>query len=215
MRFRSICTVFGGVIALGGTAIAAYAGGSSAQGWQLDVKFHDPQRISIQLPGDRHETTFWYLLYEVTNETGRDVEFYPSFSLVTDTLRVVIAGDNISPSVYDAIAARHKGEFPFFAPPVKVTGLLLQGRANARASAAVFRMFDKEASRFTIYCSGFSSELRRLANPAFDANERESQENARYFMLRRTLAVEYNLAGDAETRGRGKPVRRTRQWVMR
>ena len=184
-------------------------------GWRLDVKFHDPQRITFRLPGDTHETTFWYLLYEVNNSTGRDVEFFPSFRLVTDTLQVVTAGDDISPSVYDAIAARHKREFPFFAPPTKVTGQLLQGRENARASAAVFRMFDKEASAFTVYGAGFSGDMDRVPNPSFDTTKEESEANPRFFMLRGTLALVYDLPGDAETRQRAKPIRRTRKWVMR
>ena len=183
-------------------------------GWRLDVKFHDPQRITLRLPGDTHETTFWYMLYEATNSTGREVEFFPSFRLVTDTLHVVTAGDDISPSVYDAIAARHKREFPFLAPPTKVTGLLLQGRENARASVAVFRMFDKEASAFTVYGAGFSGDVDRVPNPSFDTTKEESESNPRFFLLRETLAVVYDLPGDAETRQRVKPIRRTRKWLL-
>ena len=60
--------------------------------WQLDFKFHDPQRIVLRLPGDSQATVFWYMLYEVTNNTGRDRGFYPSFRLVTNTLQVVEGG---------------------------------------------------------------------------------------------------------------------------
>lgn len=202
-------------LVLVGPVSAARGAPSHGASWRLEVTFHDPQRLSVRLPGDEHETTFWYMLYEVTNNTMRDIEFYPSFQLVTDTLRVVQAGDHINPSVYDVIAARHKREFPFLAPPAKVTGPLLQGRENARASVAVFRMFDKEASAFTIYGSGFSGEIERLANPAFNTDEKESEKNPRFFVLRRTLAVVYDLPGDPETRWRAQPMRRTRQWVMR
>ena len=158
---------------------------------------------------------FWYLLYEVTNNTGRDVEFYPSLRLVTDTLKVVEGGADISPSVYDAIAARHKQEFPFLAPPTKVTGLLLQGEENARASVGVFRMFDKAASGFTIYVGGFSGDVRRIANPAFDTKRKKSADNQRFFFLRRTLAIKYDLPGAPDTRWRATPIRKTREWVMR
>ena len=86
--------------------VRAASVGSTA--WQLDVKFLDPQRITLKLPGDAEPTTFWYVLFEVTNHTGRDVQFYPSFRLVTSTLHVVEGGANISPNVYDAIAARQR-----------------------------------------------------------------------------------------------------------
>jgi len=182
--------------------------------WQLEFSFYDPQRVSLQLPGDRHETVFWYVLYQVTNLTGRDVEFYPSFRLVTDTLREVEGGAEISPRVYDVLAARHKREFPFLVGPSKITGLLLQGEENSRASVAVFREFDPDASSFTIYVSGLSGDVVRLASPAFDAKKPESDTNVRSFLLRRTLAVRYDVPGDRKTSPLALPIRRSREWVM-
>lgn len=205
--------VVGAVFGVAGFAAPRATGGANT--WQLDVSFHDPQRLTLRLPGDRKETTFWYMLYEVTNNTGRDRQFYPSVRLVTDTLQVVEAGADIHPMVYDVIAARHKQEFPFFAPPTKVTGLSLQGKQNARASAAVFGDFDRQASNFTIYASGFSGEVHRVANPAFAVNRTESEGNPRFFTLRRALAITYDLPGDPSTRDRATPIRRTREWVMR
>ncbi len=183
--------------------------------WQLDFEFHDPQRITLTLPGDAEPTTLWYVLYKVTNNTGRDVQFYPSVRLVTNTLRVVEAGADVSPSVYDAIVAGHKKEYPFLAPPAKVTGLLLQGEGNARACVAVFRMFDAEANSFTLYVSGLSGELVRVTNPVFDPDQDESEKNPRFFILRRTLAADYDLPGDPQTRRKAKAVRRSRKWVLR
>ncbi len=216
MAASAVLVLYGVASALlAGTDPAAPKRGWRATAWQLNVKFHDPQRITLRLPGDRHATTFWYMLYEVTNNTGRDMEFYSSLRLVTDTLKVVEGGADISPSVYDAVAARHKQEFPFLAPPAKVTGLLLQGEENSRASVGVFRMFDKQASGFTIYASGFSGDVQRIANPAFDTKRRKSTDNQRFFILRRTLAITYDLPGDPDTRWRATPVRKTREWVMR
>lgn len=182
---------------------------------QLDFQFHDPQRITLQLPGDPSPTTYWYLLYTVTNNTGKDVQFFPSFRLVTNTLEVVEGGSGIHPRVYDAIAARHHDEYPFFETPARATRLLLQGEENARTSAAVFRTFDPEASSFTIFVSGLSDKVKRVANPGFDPKKDESDDNPRAFYLRRTLAIAYNLPGDAQTRSQAAPVRRKREWVMR
>ena len=200
-----------------GTAgvVAAPDAAVSPKSWQLDFVFHDPQRIAVQLPGHIHPTTFWYVVYEVTNNTGKERGFFPSFRLVTDTLQVVEGGADIHPSVYEAVAARHRNEFPFLAPPTKVTGVLLQGRENARASVAVFREFDREANGFTVYVSGLSADIRRVRNPSFDESRQESQQNPRTFVLRRTLAIRYDLPGDPETQAQSIPVRRTRDWVMR
>ncbi|MGB2986169.1 MAG: hypothetical protein WBE26_09830 [Phycisphaerae bacterium] len=216
--YRSLVFLFCGVVGgPGGGGILAVpkADVGTASSWALDFKFHDPQRITLRFPGDAHLTTFWYMVYEVTNHTGEDRGFYPSFHLVTDTLQVVEGGADVNPSVYDAIAARHKDEFPFLAPPPKVTGLLLQGEENARASVAVFRMFDSKANGFTVYVSGLSGEIRRIRNPGFDPSRKESESNLRFFVLRRTLAITYDLPGDPNTQSRAVPIRRTRTWVMR
>jgi hypothetical protein len=207
--------LFGLWAGFGPSVTAAPKADIATTAWQLDLEFYDPQRITLRLPGDEHATTFWYVLYQVTNRTGKDVEFYPSFRIVTDTLQVVEGGTEVSPTVYDAIKARHYREFPFFAPPAKVTGLLLQGEENARASAAVFRTFDEAASSFTLYISGLSGESERVRNPAFDVKRGESEENPRAFFMRRTLSVLYDLPGDTQTRSAATPVRRSREWVMR
>jgi len=185
------------------------------QSWELDFDFHDPVRITLTLPGDQQPTTFWYLLYSVTNNTGKEVEFYPSFHLVTDTLQVVEGGANVSPRVYDAIAERHKKQYPFFVNPRAVYGQLRQGEDNRLTSAVVFRNFDAAASRFTVYVGGLAGEMVRVANPAFSPRKQESDKNQRFFVLRKTLAIQYDLPGDSRTRAVAIPTRVKRDWVMR
>ena len=183
--------------------------------WQLDFEFHDPQRIQVVLPGENRPTTYWYVLYEVTNKPNREVDFYPPFRLVTDTLQVVTAGEMIPPRVNDAVARRHQREYPFFVPATEAVGRLLQGEENARASAAVFRTFDRNASSFTLYVAGLSGEIERIANPAFDTKKEESPENPLSFLFRRTLGIKYDIPGDPVTRSGAVPQRRSREWVMR
>ncbi len=185
-----------------------------SRSWQLDITFHDPQRITIAVPG-QGEVTYWYMLYTATNNTGQDVQFFPSTTLVTDQLEAVVAGEEVHPRAYDYIAARHKKEYPFFAKPSDVTGLLLQGRANARTSAAVFKTFSDEADGFTVFTAGLSGEITRVANPSFDKSMLETSENPRAFVLRKSLAIIYDLPGDKETKSSAEPIRRTREWVMR
>ena len=195
-------------------ARAAPQAATVPKSWQLDFEFQDPKRLTLA-PLGQPKTSYWYVLYRVTNNTGRDVPFYPSIRLVTDTLDVVVAGDDVNPQAYDVIAATHKREFPFLAPPASVTGLLLQGEENARTTVAVFRAFDSRADSFTIHVGGLSGEIVRIANPAFDRTQEESKSNARAFFLRRTLAIHYDIPGDASTSGLHRPIRRSREWVMR
>ena len=92
---------------LGSLVVAGPEPDPASPHWQLGLSFHDPQRITVQMPGEPEPTTFWYLLFTVTNDTGTDVQFYPSFRLVTDTLESVEGGANVVPAVYDAIAFLH------------------------------------------------------------------------------------------------------------
>jgi hypothetical protein len=183
--------------------------------WRLGFEFHDPQRINVRLPGSDAESTYWYMLYRVTNNSGEDVQFFPSVRLVTGTLTVVEGGAHVPPAVYDGIAARHRREAPFFAPPWKISGLLLQGEENARSSAAVFEDFDPTASSFKVFVGGLSGAVTRIPNPAFRRGETESATNERYFVLRQTLEISYELPGDVNTRKGVRPVRTRRDWVMR
>jgi hypothetical protein len=185
------------------------------QSWELEFEFHDPARIEVTLPGDGKPTVFWYQLYTVTNKTGRDVPFYPQFELITDTLQVVRGGDDVSLRVYDAVRERHRKLHPFMVEPLKVSGKLLQGEDNARTSVAIFRDFNPEASRFTVYIAGLSGEVVRVPNPVFDPSREKSDQNPQFFTLRKTLAIRYDIPGDLATRERAKPIRDGREWVMR
>ena len=106
---RAIVSVLAAAaVALGAEAGSAPKPSTVPKGWEVEFSFHDPQRITLRLPGDDRETTFWYMLYTVTNNAGKEVPFYPTFDIVTDKLTVIEGGDSISPTVYDAIKARHR-----------------------------------------------------------------------------------------------------------
>lgn len=212
-KITALCAMGLGMVPV--AMLAAPRGRSTATDWQLDLAFHDPQRISVQLPGDREQSVYWYLLYTVTNHTGQDRGFFPSFRLVTDTLQVIEGGADINPRIEDRIVARHKGQYPFMLPPAKAPGMLLQGEANQRTSFVVFRDFDKKASSFGVYAGGLSGVIDLRPNPAFDSSKPESQTNARQFLLRRTLELQFDFPGDSVTRARSVPVRQNRRWVMR
>ena len=197
----------------GSMAVAAPQAGLISPSWELDIEFADPQRITVNTPTG--PKTYWYVLYRVINRTGKDVHFFPSARIVTNTLKVVDAGNGVPLGVYDAIGARHRADFPFFAAPTKATGLLLQGQANARESAAVFQEFDPEASSFKVYLHGLAGEKVRVTNTAFDPTKEESEDNPRSFLAQRTLEISYDLPGDRNTRAVATPIRRDRQWVMR
>ncbi len=183
--------------------------------WELSIAYEDPQRIQIRLPGDDHETTFWYVIYTVTNNGRREVPFYPTFEIVTDQLDVITGGEEISPTVYNAIQERHRKTHPFFRDPNAIIGPVLPGIDNSRTSAIAFRQMDVEVNNFTVFLGGLSGEIRRLPNPGFDRKKPISDENQPFFVLRKSLAIRYDLPGDSMTRQQAIPARVSQEWVLR
>ncbi len=183
--------------------------------WQLTFRYQDPQRVSILLPGRARPVVYWYMLYTVENPTGREVDFYPEFDLVTDTLKVVRSEIGVSPEAYRAVE-RRSGD-PLLVPPEKASGLLRRGKDQARHSVAIWRDFDAKARAFKVYVSGLSGEVKRLNNPAFDTDKEESETNKREFLLRKTLEIPYRFPGSERTRPRTTPERVTggQKWIMR
>ncbi len=214
-RFCIILAVAVLAVPLVGESNAAPEPSLALKTWQLDFEFHDPARISVTLPGKDKPTSYWFLLFTVTNNTGREIEFYPTFQLVTDTLDIVDGNEEISPSVYRAIRERYNKLYPFLVDPTRMYGTLRQGEDNRRTGVVAFRSFDPDADALTVYVSGLSGELSRVRNPAYEPLKVESDKNRPFFVLRKTLAVRYNLPGDRESRRLTDPIRVKREWVMR
>lgn len=196
--------------------------------WQLDFSYVDPQTISVKLPGRDKPETFWYLLYTVTNNTGQEVQFFPRFELMTNTMQVLLGDPGVHPQVFEAIRARHRPTHPFLVEPVKAMGRLLQGADNARSSVVIWPQFDIKANRFTVYAAGLSGESVLLANPDYKPGEAEFVEkklgdgtevrvpiNPKFYTLRKTLAIKYILPGDEQTRADARVGRIESEWIMR
>jgi len=213
-RYRCIVTVLLSAMLTAGVGVAPEPS-IATKAWQVDMVFHDPQRITLRLPGDDHDTTFWYVLYTVTNDTDRDVPFYPTFDLVTDKLQVIEGGSHISPTVYRAIKARYAKAYPFFVYPSEMYGPLLQGSDNAKTSCVAFVPPDPSVNHFVLYVGGLSGEIVKTRNHDFDTSAGESMQNPRFFTLRKTLAISYDVPGDEKTRLQTPPVRGSLEWVMR
>lgn len=183
--------------------------------WELKFRFEDPQRVAVYEPGQNEPTVYWYMLYRVENATDQEVDFYPRFDLITDTLDVVSDQREVSPEAFKAI--RRRAGQPFLLPPEKVAGKLLIGEERARYGVAIWKDFDPKARAFAIYVHGLSGEWTKIRNPAFDEDKPSSDENPRYFVLRKTLKIPYRFPGSESMRHKAVPQRipEKQTWVMR
>ncbi len=231
MRTCLLITAVAGLLvipALTPAASAAPQPSIAPKSWQLNFDFEDPQRLVVQFPGEDQPRVYWYMLYSVTNNSNRDVQFMPQFEVVTENLKVYPANPAADPAVFDIIKRLHLRDRPFLLEPFEAMGKLLQGADNAKDSVAVWRDFTGEARRFSVFVGGLSGETAVLPNPAYDPDkpktevktlpdgeETEVVVNPRKFVLHKTLQVDYRLPGDQQTRSQAAPVREKVEWIMR
>jgi hypothetical protein len=196
--------------------------------WNLAFEYSDPQRITVAVPGHDEPRTFWYLLYTVVNDSGRDVEFYPSFEIMTGSGMRLPSELGVSPVVITAIKKRHAKTHPFLQGQTEIIGRLLQTKDQAKDGVAVWPDFSASSSRFTVFVTGLSGESADIPNPGFQPDKPRTIDekladgttiprvvNPKVFTLHRTLAIHYDLPGDVQTRASATPVRTGQEWVMR
>ncbi len=183
--------------------------------WELNFRYRDPERIAVTLPGRAEPVVYWYMLYTVENRTDEAREFYPTFTIVTDTLNVVESDVGVSPEAFRAI--KRRWEDSLLLPPSQINGKLLVGEDRAKRGVAIWPDFDPKAREFTVYISGLSGETTRISNPAFNPEKPVGPRNPRLFILHKTLEIPYRLPGGEGDRSRAVPERLSREphWVMR
>jgi len=195
--------------------------------WEFELAFEDPKRIDVFVPGEG-TTTYWYMLYTVSNPGRQGQRFFPLFQIVTEDLQVVDTDMGINLRVFDEIAARHNKVYKYLVPPTQAIGALLAGDDNARESVAIWRGVDLSQTAFSIFVAGLSGETRVVENPAYKPGEPETRSfigpdgrptavtlNPKTFTLRKTLEVQYTLPGSKHARTVTAPQRGQVRWVMR
>jgi len=180
--------------------------------WTVAVAFERPQQISIRQGGEHgRPQRFWYVIVTLTNNTGRDVEFYPKCELMTDTFELLNAVNGASPALIGRIKARHQQKYPFLEPLETVGNKILEGEDNAKEVAVIFADFDPRAKGVKIFITGLSNETAVVEHPV----EKDANGEPVKVYLRKTLELSYKLGGDASFRAEQKLEFEGRRWVMR
>jgi hypothetical protein len=190
--------------------------------WELRISYLEPRRIEVG------GSSYWYLVYTVSNTSNLTQRFFPTFQLVTEDLKVFDTDAGISSGVFSEIKQRHELTHKYLVPPTAAIGDLPSGDDNARESVAVWRADEISGNSFTIYAAGLSGEAKLVRNPAYDATkpestkvktgdgrEREVITNPKYFTLRKTLELRYSIPGSEAARQQADPQRLKVRWIMR
>jgi hypothetical protein len=167
--------------------------------WELEF---EPGPLRLYVDPDEGEA-YWYFTYMVTNRTGRDQVWAPTFALFTDAGEILPSGRGVPSRVAADIRTLLGNEF--LEHQNEIIGEIFHGRDHAKEGLVVWPARHLEVNEVSLFIAGASGETASVANPITGEN----------VLLRKTLQRDYLIPGDAIARG-SKPVElRSQRWVMR
>lgn len=190
------------VATLAGTTGLAPEPDAVPRRWQLDVKFSPLRIFSADIEG-KGAKSFFYLTYQVSNNSGKDVLFAPSFDLVTGD-KPIRSGRDVPGEVTKAIIDRSQN--PLIQDQISILGNILQGTENAKAGVVVWPADNLQPDRLVVYAAGFSGETASVKPPA-GAGEP--------ILLRKTKMLRYEIKGELVGQGEAPIVTIEDRWIMR
>lgn len=168
--------------------------------WQFDVKFGDLKVTSVA------GKQYLYLTYKVTNSTGNDLLFAPSFEMTgTDDVAVRRSGRNVPASVTATILQRLNN--PLLEDQIAIIGKLQRGPENARQGLVVWPVESARPGAITVFAAGFSGETAIVVP--------RGKTEADKVTLRKTYMQQFGDLGDIGLMSDGAFPLVEGRWVMR
>lgn len=174
--------------------------------WQLEFE-PGPLRIIRLERGSGSPRHYFYMTYRVTNYSGNDLIFAPSFDLVTQAGAIRRSGRDVPPDVTAELLAMLRN--PYLEDQISVLGNILQGIENAKDGLVVWPADDLETDTISVFVSGLSGE-----NKPYVVTDAGTGRNKRV-MLRKTLMLSYETPGTLAGRGSTPLEPGEVRWVMR
>ena len=179
--------------------------------WTLGVEYTNPQKILVKVPGQRKRQRFWYIILTMTNKSNGDIPFYPRCDLMTDTFKLVQAYRDTRKIVFNKIKKRYKRKYPFLESLEYAGNRILQGEDNTRDMVIIWPDFDLNAKNISLFIAGLSNETAVINHPiVVDENGQPKR-----IFLRKTLQLDYSIAGDKTLRNKSKLAFKKQNWIMR
>jgi len=178
--------------------------------WTLDVTFEHPEQIVVRTEKGK-SLRFWYTIVTLTNNGGRDVDFFPNCELMTDTFHILPAGKSTPTGVFEGIKRRHQRKYPFLEALDKAGNKMLEGEDNAKDIAVIWPDFDEKVKNIKVFILGLSNETAAIDHPV----EKDGEDKAVKVYLRKTLELSYSVSGDPTLRSYAKLSYKGKRWIMR
>jgi hypothetical protein len=170
--------------------------------WQLDLRTGPMRVVSLDLP-ETGPRAYYYMPYTVSNSSGEDLLFAPSFDLATDEGELMRSGRGVPIPVTRTIIEGLQN--PFVEDQIAIIGQLLQGKENAKDGVVIWPVGQHDATEVTVYAAGFSGETATEIVAA----------TGKKVVLRKTLMIRFRVPGTLESQ-RATPLEEIeRRWIMR
>ncbi len=174
--------------------------------WELNFE-PGPLRVIRLDRGAAGPQYYFYMTYRVTNHSGNDLIFAPSFDLVTEAGALRRSGRDVPAEVTAEILTMLRN--PFLEDQISILGNILQGVENAKDGLVIWPADDLETDTLQVFVAGLSGE-----NKPYVVTDAETGRNKR-FMLRKTLELNYETPGTLTGRGSMPMELGQTRWVMR
>lgn len=180
--------------------------------WTFQVRYSQPEQLLLRLPGKDTPQRFWYIILTITNTSSLDAaEFYPVCQLITDTFEVIDADKKVPKAVFDTVARKHQGSYPFLESLDFVDHRVFRGEDNTRDFAIIWPDFDPRARQVKLFIAGLSNETAIVSHPTL----KDEQGNPQKIFLQKTLQLTYSIGGDEKLRDSAVMKEIESRWVMR
>lgn len=147
--------------------------------------------------------SYWYFTYTVTNLTGQDQIWAPSFVLYTDVGEILPSGRGVPTRAEESI--RDLLGNPLLETQQEVIGDIFQGRENERDALVVWPARNTNVNEISMFIGGLSGETAGVVHPVTGGMT----------ILRKTLERDYLIPGSALARG-SKPIELVAdRWIFR
>ena len=173
-----------------------------AKAWQLDFEPGKPRPVSIRDVNGQIQW-YWYLTYEVQNNTAQERLFIPEISVATDEGDLVRTGKNVPAEVFEAIQQLERN--PLLLSPIEIVGKLLLGADFAKEGVAIWPAFDHPVDQMDVFVAGLSGETEPVEHPL--TKER--------VVMRKVLMLTFATPGSRTHPQRQAVLPRGEEWIMR
>jgi hypothetical protein len=186
------------------TVAAPLPTGAAFAAASMDAKELDFTPSELRLRKDPETGNhFWYFTYEVVNNTGKDQRFAPRIELLVDDGRIVRQGDGV-PTRVNRDLKEFLGD-ALLEDQFEILGMVLQGKTHAKSGLVVFRADDLDPTELTVMVQGLSKETEKRQNP----------KTGETVTLRKTVRIDYLVAGDPRPSGTQTYPAVSRGWIFR